>query len=150
MIEQTDRPTVEEAEAYLALAEKATAGPWEWKAKGGCVCHVDFGWVTSRSMPILYDRSDDQVNADALLIAASRTAGPRFARAWLAAQVEIERLRVAMRDVVEEAADEADHCCGAGSGHHDRDNYGCHSLVRFVESLAETPGLDRQEEASHE
>lgn len=101
-------------EAALALAEKATKGPWSWTAYG--LLYPDGGkpikdaiwrhdWYIKEHAKIPYyeaeglDSNDlpgvpDQVNADVLFTAHARTTVPAFARQLLAAMRVIDALDV--------------------------------------------------------
>ena len=68
----------ERAQAYLKLADKATGGEWQ-----NVVSRDSYKIIALRGLQ----------TEDTKFIAASRTEGVYFAREWLDAQAEIERLR---------------------------------------------------------
>ncbi len=78
----TDELTQQEIEAFLALAEKATPGPWIYEA--------DEGWMDFSNLRVDFI---SVVDDDGHFIAASRTIAPRLARWVLELEAENEKLR---------------------------------------------------------
>lgn len=94
--------------ADLAVAEKATPGPWQADMPAGHVWHPDWlkrGW--DRGIIATTDCDED---TDA--IATSRVAWPAAIRRALAAEAEVERLRAAGR-ILETLLADAQTRCGA-------------------------------------
>ena len=89
--------TVEEAQGYIELVDKATPGEWddEWSS-------VDVSWIYRRDDPSGPTVAEVYTEADGRLVAASRTAIPRLARAWLAEHTRYEASQDALREVMGE------------------------------------------------
>lgn len=87
------------AEEALALAERATPGPWTWA--------VSFGFGSLQGTceggdVVWYTNDDDGLHAepaDSAFIAGARSTVPALARSVLALAEEVERLRGVLRSV---------------------------------------------------
>ena len=91
-VDEQVSPTADEAQAYIALGEKATPGPLKTEDWEQCWAIYVADNRGSCALAEVY------AEADARFFAASRTAGPRFARAWLAEHERAEGAQASERD----------------------------------------------------
>ena len=95
MTEQAS-PTAEEAQAYIALGEKATPGPLKTEDWEQCWAIYVADYVADERGSCAL--AEVYTEADARFFAASRTAGPRLAHAWLAEHERAEGAQASERD----------------------------------------------------